>query len=151
MKLSVVLVVFWCCLLHTPCMASGADVAKGKRIYVQYCTPCHGSQGNGHGLRAEKEILQPPPRDHTNGFYMNRQRDVRLFKVIKFGGAANHLSHVMPQWKHILSDEQISDIIAYIRTLAQDPPYKKPAVRNWGENPYAADEQQELEDVLRKK
>ncbi len=134
-----------------PVWTGAGEVDRGRRMYGQYCTPCHGTKGDGHGLRAEKEILQPPPRDHTNGFYMNRQRDLRLFKVIKFGGGANHLSHIMPQWKHILTDEQIYNIIQYIRTLAKDPPYHKPRVKNWGENPYAADEQQELEDVLRKK
>ena len=126
------------------CLAKEADVRRGHRIYGQYCTPCHGQQGNGRGPRAKNERLQPPPRDHTNGFYMNMQPDLRLFKVIKFGGKANNLSHIMPQWKHVLSDHQIFDIIAYLRTIAKNPPYKKPTTSNWGYNPYSADERQPL-------
>lgn len=128
-----------------------ADSRRGGRIYGQYCTPCHGQLGNGRGPRAKNEALQPPPRDHTNGFYMNMQSDIRLFKVIKFGGKANNLSHIMPQWKHILSDKQIFDIVAFLRTLAQDPPYEKAKTSNWGKNPYAADEREPLPPPVEKK
>jgi len=123
---------------------------RGGRTYQQYCTPCHGQEGDGRGPRAKNEGLQPPPRNHTNGFYMNMQSDVRLFKVIKHGGKANYLSHVMPQWKHVLSDKQILDIIAFIRTLAKDPPYIAPKTENWGKNPYASEERQGLEEFRKK-
>ena len=130
---------------------AAGNVKRGARIYQQYCTPCHGQEGNGRGPRARNEALQPPPRDHTNGFYMNMQNDVRLFKVIKFGGKANNLSHIMPQWKHILSDKEIFHIIAFIRSMAVDPPYEASETKNWGKNPYAGDERQSLEQKLQKK
>lgn len=134
-------------VLLTASMAQGKVNAKrGGRTYQQYCTPCHGQEGNGRGPRARNEALQPPPRDHTNGFYMNMQTDVRLFKVIKLGGKANNLSHVMPQWKHILTDKQIFDIIAFIRTLAKDPPYTPPKTENWGKNPYTSEERRGLDE-----
>jgi mono/diheme cytochrome c family protein len=129
-----------------------SDVKRGARIYQQYCTPCHGQEGNGRGPRAKNEALQPPPRNHTDGFYMNMQNDVRLFKVIKFGGKANNLSHIMPQWKHILKDKEIFSIIAHIRTLAQNPVYEPPSsTTHWGKNPYAGDEREQLKDHINKK
>lgn len=137
-------------LLYAASSAVAGDAQRGSRIYQQYCTPCHGQEGNGRGPRAKNEALQPPPRNHTNGFYMNMQSDVRLFKVIKFGGKANHLSHIMPQWKHILKDREIFSIIAHIRTLAQDPPYSAPATENWGKNPYAGDERENLKEHMKK-
>ncbi len=124
---------------------SKADARRGERTYQSFCTPCHGQQGDGRGPRAKNEGLQPPPRDHTNGFYMNMQADVRFFKVIKFGGAANYLSPIMPQWKHILSDKKIREIITYLRTLATNPVYTPPATENWGKNPYADEERQGLD------
>ena len=139
--LTVVFFLLWAGTVN--CYAE-ANSKRGGRIYGQYCTPCHGQQGNGRGPRARNEALQPPPRDHTNGFYMNMQTDIRLFKVIKLGGKANNLSHIMPQWKHILSDKQIFDIVAYLRTLATDPPYEKSKTSNWGKNPYASDERQPM-------
>ena len=138
-------------LLPPVSLFAGGDAKRGKRIYQQYCTPCHGQKGNGRGPRAKNEALQPPPRNHTNGFYMNMQNDVRLFKVIKFGGKANNLSHIMPQWKHILNDKQIFSVVAFIRTLAIDPVYVPPTTENWGKNPYAGDERGDLKDRLQKK
>jgi mono/diheme cytochrome c family protein len=135
-------------LLPPVSLLAGGEAARGKRIYQQYCTPCHGQQGNGRGPRAKNEALQPPPRNHTDGFYMNMQSDTRLFKVIKFGGKANNLSHIMPQWKHVLKDKQIFSIVAFIRTLATDPPYVAPTTENWGKNPYAGDERQDLKESL---
>ena len=128
-----------------------SEAKKGARIYQQYCTPCHGQEGNGRGPRAKNEALQPPPRNHTDGFYMNMQSDVRLFKVIKFGGKANNLSHIMPQWKHILKDKEIFSIIAHIRTLAKNPEYLAPSsTQHWGKNPYAGDERELLKEHIKK-
>ncbi len=138
-------------LLVPVSLLAGSDAKRGSRIYQQYCTPCHGQEGNGRGPRARNEALQPPPRNHTNGFYMNMQTDVRLFKVIKFGGYANNLSHIMPQWKHILKDKEIFSVVAFIRTLAQDPPYEASTNVNWEKNPYAGDERQNLKESLQKR
>lgn len=133
-------------LIYNNAMAE-PNVKRGARLYKSYCSPCHGLEGNGRGPRARNELLQPPPRDHTNGFYMNMQPDVRFFKVIKFGGKANNLSHIMPQWKHILSDKQIFQILAFIRSIA-DPPYEVPASQNWNKNPYAIGDHQEAGEQL---
>jgi mono/diheme cytochrome c family protein len=95
---------------------------QGARIYGQYCTPCHGKKGQGDGTRARSEQLDPRPRVHANGVYMNRIPDMRLFRIIKFGGESMGFSHIMPSWKHILKDEDIIKVISHIRSLAS-PPY----------------------------
>ncbi len=114
-----------CCLLlyasATP--AAAADAKKGSRIYNQYCVACHGAEGKGDGDRAKNEQLDPRPRVHANGDYMNKLPDMRLFRVIKYGGRAMNFSHIMPQWQHILSDADILDVLAHIRSLA-DPPFE---------------------------
>jgi len=150
-KLILLTLVCMAFLFSSPHAWAGSDAKRGGRIYQQYCTPCHGQEGNGRGPRARNEALQPPPRNHTDGFYMNMQSDVRLFKVIKFGGKANNLSHIMPQWKHILKDKEIFSIIAHLRTLAKDPPYTPPSTENWGKNPYAGDERENLKEHIKKK
>ncbi len=142
------ILLFLILLLGPVSLFAGNDAKRGGRVYQQYCTPCHGQEGNGRGPRARNEALQPPPRNHTNGFYMNMQTDIRLFKVIKFGGYANNLSHIMPQWKHILKDKEIFSVVAFIRTLAKDPPYEASTNVNWEKNPYAGDERQDLKESL---
>ena len=74
-----------------------------------------------------------------------------MYKVIELGGYANNLSHIMPQWKHILKDKEIFSVVAFIRTLAQDPPYEASTNVNWEKNPYAGDERQNLKESLKKK
>ena len=66
--------------------------------------------------------MNPKPRDHTDGPYMNALDDVHLTTVIGEGGAAVQRSPLMPSWKGTLSSQQIADVIAYLRTLAV-PPY----------------------------
>ena len=105
-----------------------ADAKHGSRLYNQYCIACHGTEGKGDGDRAKNEQLDPRPRVHANGTYMNMIPDMRFFRVIKYGGRTINFSQIMPQWQHILSDEDIVDVIAHIRTLA-DPPYEPGQVR----------------------
>ncbi len=108
--------------MSVPGYAAG-NAKRGKRQYDQYCTPCHGKKGEGDGTRMKVEKFDPAPRNHTDGKYMNKRTDLQLFKTIKEGGKAMNFSHIMPQWKHILSDKQIWDVVAYIRTLAVNPPW----------------------------
>ena len=103
-----------------PCFAAG-NVKRGKRQYDQFCTPCHGKNGAGDGTRMKVEKFDPPPRNHTDGKIMNVRTDVQLFKTVKEGGKSMNFSHIMPQWKHILKDKQIWDVIAYVRSLAKNP------------------------------
>ena len=67
------------------------------------------------------EKFDPAPRNHTDGKIMNVRTDVQLFKTVKDGGKSMNFSHIMPQWKHILKDKQIWDVIAYVRSLAKNP------------------------------
>lgn len=108
--------------------AGAADQKNGRRIYNQYCISCHGSEGQGDGDRAKNEQLDPRPRVHANGDYMNMIPSMRFFRVIKFGGKSINFSHIMPQWQHILSDDEILDVIAHIRSLAV-PAYDPKFVR----------------------
>ena len=54
---------------------------------------------------------------------MNPLTDDYLFKVIKFGGAAVGKSPMMAPVGGLLSDQQIRNVIAFIRSLAK-PPYQ---------------------------
>lgn len=101
--------------------AQQGDVARGRALYLEHCASCHGKEGKGDGPDAKD--LNPKPRNHTDGNYMNRLRDNYLFTVIKNGGQAVGKSDQMSGWGNILADQDITDVIAYVRTLAK-PPYK---------------------------
>jgi mono/diheme cytochrome c family protein len=98
------------------------DPKLGRRVYSQYCVPCHGQYGKGDGTRAYSEAFDPMPRNHTNGEYMNKRPQDELFGVIKNGGFSKNFSHIMPPWKTILKDDEVTNVLEYVRSLAV-PPY----------------------------
>jgi mono/diheme cytochrome c family protein len=106
-------------------LASGAlwaqSPAEGKKIYLTYCSTCHGDKGKGDGPAANS--LPVKPADHTNGAVMNQFSDQFLLDVISKGGGQVGKSMFMPAWGSSLNDKQIRDIVVYLRTIAE-PPYK---------------------------
>jgi len=97
------------------------DPKAGKAKYDANCVGCHGATGKGDGAAAA--ALNPKPQDHTDGRAMNALTDKYLFDIIKQGGKAVQKAAVMPAANKKLTDQDISDMVAYIRSLA-NPPYK---------------------------
>lgn len=100
-------------------LASGVNAAPnpehGKQLYRSYCTQCHGVTGHGNGVNAAKLSVQP--RNHTDKAEMKARSDADLFKAIKEGGQAVNKSILMPNWDGNLSDDDIHDVVAYLRQL----------------------------------
>ena len=84
------------------------DLKKGEKIFVKYCSGCHGSLGQGDGYR----MLGPTPADLTS-LASKQKSDTDLLKTIHEG------KRNMPAWKFRLSKEDSRDVLAYIRTLAE--------------------------------
>jgi mono/diheme cytochrome c family protein len=97
------------------------DPKAGKAKYDANCVGCHGATGKGDGAAAA--ALNPKPQDHTDGKVMNALSDKYLFDIIKDGGAAMKKAAFMPASNKKLTDQEIWDVVAYIRSLAI-PPYK---------------------------
>src|SRR5215510_7423686 len=95
------------------------NVDAGEKLYQTRCSPCHGPDGKAATPTAQ--ALNPKPRDHTDGAYMNQLSNEHLAKVIKNGGPAVGKSAIMPAQSD-LNDQQIEDLVAFVRTLAV-PPY----------------------------
>jgi mono/diheme cytochrome c family protein len=100
--------------------AGTGDPTAGKVTYEKTCSMCHGLAGKGDGPASA--MLSPKPRNHTDGEYMNKLTDEYLFKVVKEGGASVGKSSLMPAWSTQIKDEDIHNVVAYLRTLAV-PPY----------------------------
>jgi mono/diheme cytochrome c family protein len=89
------------------------DPAKGKAIFMDKCSPCHGPEGKGDGPAGA--AFNPKPRNLTDANYMSTLSDEHLFKVISEGGAAVGRSPLMPAWGGTLSKDDIGNVIAHIR------------------------------------
>jgi cytochrome c553 len=99
------------------------DVKAGETQYKTFCESCHGPGGNGEGPAAA--ALDPKPAKHNDGGYMNALTNDHLKKVIAEGGAAVGKSPLMAPWGGVLNEQQVMDVVAYVRSLA-DPPYSCP-------------------------
>ena len=92
------------------------DADEGAVIYGQFCATCHGAGGKGDGSAAA--ALDPKPADHTDADYMGTLSDEHLYRVIQGGGAAVGKSPLMAPWGGVLTDEQIRDLISFLRRLS---------------------------------
>ena len=90
---------------------------RAEDNYHTYCAQCHGVNGNGMGINVRDMSVQP--RDHTDAKAMSARSDDDLAKVIKEGGAAINKSVLMPPWGSVFSDQEVSDLVQYLRKLCQ--------------------------------
>ena len=105
-----------CCLFLPLTTVAAQESAKGKTLYLTYCTGCHGSTGKGYGPAGK--TLPVKPADHTRSAVMNQLTDQYLSEIISEGGANVGKSPFMPAWGHALTEKQIKDLVAYIRSLS---------------------------------
>ncbi|MAY68427.1 MAG: cytochrome C class I [Rhodospirillaceae bacterium] len=115
MKKLLILAAFLCGSIVYPLPAPAADAAHGKALYRTYCTQCHGLSGDGKGVNAKQLSVQP--RNHQDRAEMSARTDADLFKAIKEGGQAVNKSILMPNWDGNMTDDEIHDVVAYLREL----------------------------------
>ena len=82
---------------------------KGPALYKEYCLRCHGAMLDGKGPEAAK--LSRQPTDFHK--YLSRVKgNLELEVTIRQGRKLT----AMHEWDTLLSDQQIYDLIAYIRS-----------------------------------
>ena len=97
--------------------ASG--ISEGKAIYEKRCSQCHGMEGRGDGVTAER--LRPRPANFARAKYKYASTekdelptDDDLFRTVTKGlpGTA------MPAWEEVLSEKDRRAVIQYIKTFS---------------------------------
>ena len=109
-----------------PARAAGPDVGTeaqreaGKKLYLKYCSQCHGEKGDGEGYAAAH--LRPRPRNFTSGKFKIRTTPTGalpthqdLVNIIRRGMPYTS----MPAWPS-LTDQEVSDIAYFITTFSPD-------------------------------
>lgn len=81
---------------------------RGARLFQQNCAFCHGADASGRNWIGS--FLQPQARDLSSDEIVARQQQ-ELLQVIKNGLPGTS----MPAWKHVLNNEQIQDVISYLK------------------------------------
>jgi mono/diheme cytochrome c family protein len=88
----------------------GANAATdGAKVFQVNCETCHGPQGHGDGPAGQ--VLDPQPKNLPE--LAARAGDDYLFWRVSTGKPGTS----MAPWAGILTDEQIWQAVAYIRTL----------------------------------
>ncbi len=90
----------------------------GKGIFDKHCTQCHGINGDadtrlGHMLNKPPANFTDPEYKDSRGKRLASYTDEELENKIRYGSKGT----AMPSWKATLSDEEISDVVAYVRSL----------------------------------
>jgi len=99
-------------LTAPPGWAETGDSVKGKAVFERLCTACHGAQGKGDGPAGQ--MMKPPAADLTSSKIKGKP-DADLFQTIQNGRPPTPMS----AFKGQLSDQQIHDVVAYIRSLGR--------------------------------
>jgi len=99
-----------------------ADSKHAVEVYDTYCVQCHGVNRNGTGINVP--ALSVKPRDHTDAKGMGDLPDSEMFTAIKEGGLAVNKSALMPAWGSVLSDEEVTGLVHYLREVCKCGPSK---------------------------
>ncbi len=101
--------------------------AAGKQIYDRFCIYCHGGSGEGDGPAGSLSGVDTG--DLSNKAYMSKLSDQDLYDRIAWGQEKFPYLQ-MPGWKSSLKDQEIRNIVSYVRTLAVDKgPLKIPSAK----------------------
>lgn len=100
-----------------------AQVARGKAVYDKVCLECHGAGGKGQPsdwrVRDADGHFPPPPLDDSAHAW--HHPTAVLLDVIREGSPPGQGK--MPAWKGKLSEQEVQDVVAYIKSLWSDEVY----------------------------
>lgn len=120
----VVTVAFGAVVAHASHELDGRNPSKGRALYADHCASCHGAELEGQqDWRVEKDdgTLPAPPHDET-GHTWHHDNGL-LHAYTRLGGQAaleqrgvTGFRSGMPGFADVLSDEDIWDVLAFIRS-----------------------------------
>ncbi len=115
-----------CALLALAAVAAGAQQApqgpllprdsadaaafRGGLVYANYCVTCHGMNADGNGRAAR--LYDPRPAN----LRATDKTDAYLALIVRMGREKLGRSPKMPPWGEELTDEQIRDVVSFVRS-----------------------------------
>ncbi len=107
--------------LVNPLVSSGQNLVQGKHLYMVYCAPCHGENGDGQGhiVKLDKGISAVPPyhgadAQSSRGGLMKDLTAGKIYHTIYYGlnAMGSHASQLSPEerWKVVMYVQQLQKI-----------------------------------------
>lgn len=120
MRKRIILALVISALMTGTALAKPGNIDSGREVYNKRCVWCHGEEGEGTGV--EEDRLNPPPRAFSEGWYKIKTtafdddipNDEDLFRMIRDGMPGT----AMPGWSDIITEQDMWDLVAYIKTFA---------------------------------
>ncbi len=130
-------------ILQVAAQLNVPDKRVGGRLYMEHCAACHGKNLEGNAnWRDQNADGSPRAPPHDDSGHTWHHDDQTLFLYTKQGGKAfmagagiTNFQSGMPGYQGILSDQEIADVLAFIKS-------------HWGERSVAV--QRERTRALRK-
>jgi mono/diheme cytochrome c family protein len=100
------------------------DIVAGQNLYVETCASCHGAnlEGQPNWRSPDADGVLPAPPHDASGHTWHHDDDL-LFEYTKQGGAGalaargvTDFNSGMPAFGETLTDDEIWNILAYIRS-----------------------------------
>ena len=88
-----------------------AQTFRGSLVFFNYCVTCHGPNADGQGRAAK--LYDPRPAN----LRASDKNDAYIKLIVARGGEALGRSPGMPPWGEELTDEQINDVAAFVRSV----------------------------------
>ena len=96
---------------HNPLAPTPENIRAGQRNFTAYCMVCHGLDGQNTGVPFADKMAPPVPPLSSSS--VQAYADGQLHRIIQNGISPSG----MPASKDILHDEEIWELVLYIRHL----------------------------------
>ncbi len=120
-----------------PSQPANVDLVAGAQLYAATCAACHGANLEGQGdwrVAGADGRLPPPPHDETGHTW--HHSDAVLYEYVALGGRealaqqGMEFDSGMPGFAGVLSEEEIWNILAYIKSTWPDREREVQAARS---------------------
>lgn len=101
------------------------DRKNGERIYKGGCIACHGSEGKGAPESSTVFTRPDTFPDFTRCDQTTPEANSAWKAVIIHGGPSRGFSQIMPAFGELLTNEEIDDVIAYMRGFCTNNHYPR--------------------------
>ena len=95
--------------------SADAAIFRGGLVYANYCVTCHGINADGNGRAAR--LHNPRPAN----LRASDKNNAYIALIVRRGGEALGRSPSMPPWGEELTDEQVNDVVAFVRSVNARP------------------------------
>jgi mono/diheme cytochrome c family protein len=101
-----------------------AQIAHGRVVFDRHCAQCHGAAGRGQPgdwrVRDADGRYPPPPLDDSAHAW--HHPTAALLEAVRKGSPPGEGN--MPAWQRRLTEQEIQDVVVYIKSLWSDRVYR---------------------------